>query len=528
MNPGRVKLKRDPSQAQDDQLSQLLTRYRISLAGEKSVSEPILSVRNITKTYPGVVALNDVSIEFEKGEIHALLGENGAGKSTLIKVISGAIQPDSGMIRFGEKVFHRINPGLAKENGVAVIYQEFSLVEPLSVAQNVFLGQNEGLLINHAILKARAAEIFKEMGVHINPADKVLFLSPAKKQLVEIAKAISQNARILIMDEPTAPLSASEVETMFEIISRLKQKGVTILYISHRLEELFRISDRVTVMRDGRYIATRETKQTNRQELISLMVGRQLKEYYPRRSTEPGEVILEVKNITGLGDENISFTVRRGEILGIAGLVGSGRTELATLLYGAAPKESGEVWIEGKKRQIHSPDQAIKNGIGLIPEDRKHHGCIINANVKFNISLSTFNQHARFTVVDRKDQLKNARYYVEKFNIKTPSLEQPVRNLSGGNQQKVILAKTLAANTNILIFDEPTRGIDVGSKQEIYNLMVDLVNQGKTILMISSDMEELLGMADRLIVLCEGKYMGEIPKEKFDQRTVIELASGHH
>jgi len=314
---------------------------------------------------------------------------------------------------------------------------------------------------------------------------------------------------------------------MFEIIGKLKQRGVTILYISHRIEELFRISDRVTVMRDGRYIETFITSQTNRQELINRMVGRELKEFYPQRAAAPSEVILEVKHLSGLGDEDISFTVRRGEILGVAGLVGSGRTELASILYGAAPKEGGETWIEGIMREIHAPDEALRYGIGLIPEDRKHLGCILNANVRFNISLSIFNKLARFFIVDTKSQTQTARYYTEKFNIKTPSLEQPVRNLSGGNQQKVVLAKTMAANTNILIFDEPTRGIDVGSKQEIYHLMNDLVSQGKTILMISSDMEELLGMADRLIVLCEGRMMGEISKERFDQRTVIELASGH-
>jgi len=490
--------------------------------------EPILTVKNITKTYPGVVALNDVSMAFEKGQIHALLGENGAGKSTLIKVISGAIEPDRGCILFGDKEYSKMNPGLAKEKGVAVIYQEFSLVEALSVAQNVFLGEKRGLLIDYSAMKKRAAAIFETMGVKIDPSAQVRKLSPAKKQLVEIAKAISRNARILIMDEPSAPLSASEVETMFEIIGKLKNKGVTIIYISHRIEELFRISDRVTVMRDGRYIDTLITKETNRKELIDLMVGRELREYYPKRSATPTQVVLEVKNISGLGDENISFTVKKGEILGVAGLVGSGRTELASILYGAVAKEAGETWVEGEKREIRSPDKAIEYGIGLIPEDRKHHGCIINASVQFNISLSTFNKTAKYFIVDSKAQKKTARYYTDKFNIKTPSLEQRVINLSGGNQQKVILAKTLAANTNILIFDEPTRGIDVGSKQEIYNLMVELVNQGKAIIMISSEMEELLGMSDRLIVLCEGKYMGEIPKDKFDQRYVIELASGHH
>jgi ribose transport system ATP-binding protein len=489
---------------------------------------PILTVKNLTKTYPGVVALNDVTLSFEKGEVHALLGENGAGKSTLIKVISGAIEPDHGSIIFGEKEHAKMSPGSARENGVAVIYQEFSLVESLSVAQNVFLGDKRGLLVDNKDIKKRAAKIFEEMNVNMDPAAQVRKLSPAKKQLVEIAKAISGNARILIMDEPSAPLSASEVETMFEIIGKLKNKGVTIIYISHRIEELFRISDRVTVMRDGRYINTLLTRSTNRKELIDLMVGRELKEYYPKRSTAPGEIVMEVKNISGLGDENISFSVRKGEILGVAGLVGSGRTELASIIYGVVPKESGETWIEGKKREIHSPDQALAYGIGLIPEDRKHHGCIIHASVKFNVVLSTFNKTAKFFIVDSKAQSKTALYYKEKFNIKTPSMEQKVVNLSGGNQQKVILAKTLAANTNILIFDEPTRGIDVGSKQEIYNLMVDLVDQGKTIIMISSEMEELLGMSDRLIVLCEGKFMGEVPREEFDQHHVIELASGHH
>jgi ribose transport system ATP-binding protein len=490
--------------------------------------DPILTVNNITKTYPGVVALDNVSMTFEKGEVHALLGENGAGKSTLIKVIAGALEPDQGHIVLGGKEYRKITPSLAREGGVAVIYQEFSLVESLSVAQNVFLGEHGRALVNYGDLKQRAAQIFADMNVKIDPAAQVLGLSPAQKQLVEIAKAISRNARLLIMDEPSAPLSASEVETMFTIISQLKSQGVTIIYISHRIEELFRISDRVTVMRDGRYVDTRVTKQTNRKELINLMVGRELKEYYPQRTGRPGEVVLEVKHLSGLGDRDITFSVRKGEILGVAGLVGSGRTELASIIYGARPKESGETWIEGQKREIYAPDQAIAYGIGLIPEDRKQQGCILNASVHFNISLSTFNKNARFLVVNAQAQKRAATYYVEKFNIKTPSMEQRVRNLSGGNQQKVILAKTLAANTNILIFDEPTRGIDVGSKQEIYNLMLDLVNQGKAIIMISSDMEELLGMSDRLIVLGEGKFMGEVPKEQFDQRHVIELASGHH
>lgn len=492
------------------------------------MQQPILTVRHLTKTYPGVVALDDVSVSFERGEVHALLGENGAGKSTLIKIISGAIAPDKGSIVWDSQEYAKMTPALARALGIAVIYQEFSLVESLSVAQNVFLGEKRGWLVKAQEVQARAAQIFALMNVTLDPAMQVRKLSPAQKQLVEIAKAISQNARLLIMDEPSAPLSAAEVETMFEIIGRLKERGVTVIYISHRLEELFRIADRVTVMRDGRYVDTLVTSQANRQRLINLMVGRELKEYYPRRTGAPGETVLEVRHLSGFGDQDISFAVRQGEILGIAGLVGSGRTELASLIYGAAPKESGEVWVAGKKREIRAPDQALACGIGLIPEDRKHHGCLLNAGIRFNISLSIFNRLAPYFVVDSRALKQVARYYIEKFNIRAPSMEQRVIHLSGGNQQKVVLAKTLAADTSILIFDEPTRGIDVGAKQEIYHLMVDLVNQGKTILMISSDMEELLGMSDRLIVLCEGRFMGEIPHEKFDQRYVIELASGHH
>jgi ribose transport system ATP-binding protein len=488
----------------------------------------ILSIKNVTKTYPGVVALDNFSMDFEKGEVHALLGENGAGKSTLIKIVSGAIEPDSGQVILDDKVYSKMTPSLAREKGIEVIYQEFSLVESLSVAHNVFLGDTKGFFTNIKELRDKAKRIFMEMGVNIDTSAIVRTLSPAKKQLVEIAKSISRNAKILIMDEPSAPLSASEVETMFEIIEKLKKKGVTVIYISHRIEELFRISDRVTVMRDGRYVDTLVTKNTDRKELINLEVGRELKEYYPQRSGSLGEVVLEVKNLTGNGDENISFSARKGEILGIAGLVGSGRTEMANVIYGVVKKESGEVWVNGKIVEVHSPDKAIKYGIGLIPEDRKNYGCILNANIRFNTSLSVFNKLARWMILDTKKINKIAEYYANKLSIRTPSLYQMVRNLSGGNQQKVVLAKTLAAETNILIFDEPTRGIDVGSKQEIYNLMVDLVNQGKTIIMISSEMEELLGMSDRLIVLSEGRLMGEVPKDKFDQRYVIELASGHH
>ncbi len=488
----------------------------------------ILSIRNVTKTYPGVIALNNYSMDFEKGEVHALLGENGAGKSTLIKIIAGAIEPDNGEIIIDNKIIKKMTPSLARELGIEVIYQEFSLVEPLSVAQNIFLGSIDGVFTDIKSLKKKSETLFNEMGVGMDTAAIVRTLSPAKKQLVEIAKAISRNAKILIMDEPSAPLSASEVETMFKIISRLKESGVTVIYISHRIEELFRISDRVTVMRDGKYVDTLITRNTNRKELINLEVGRELKEYYPKRSADLSDVALEVRHLTGNGVQDISFNVRKGEILGVAGLVGSGRTEMAHVIYGSARKDSGEIWVGGKKVEIHSPDRAISYGIGLIPEDRKNHGCLLNADVRFNIALSVLKKFSRWFVLNTKKIEKVARYYAEKLNIRTPSLQQQVRNLSGGNQQKVVLAKTLAADSNILIFDEPTRGIDVGAKQEIYNLMIELVNQGKAILMISSEMEELLGMSDRLIVISEGKLMGEVPRDKFDQRYVIDMASGQH
>lgn len=490
------------------------------------MTDVILSIRNLTKTYPGVIALNRFSMDFNSGEVHALLGENGAGKSTLIKVISGAITPDFGEIIFDGEIYSKMTPALARSLGVEVIYQEFSLVESLSVAQNVFLGANSGFLTDVKTLNKKTASIFAEMGVELDPSAIVRRLSPAKKQLVEIAKAISRNARILIMDEPSAPLSASEVETMFEIIAKLKTAGVTVIYISHRIEELFRISDRVTVMRDGHYVDTKITKDTNRKELINLEVGRELKEYYPQRSVPLKDVVLEVKHLSGNGDKDISFTLRKGEILGVAGLVGSGRTEMANVIFGASQKDSGEILVNGEKVEINSPNKAIQYGIGLIPEDRKNHGCILNANIRFNISLSVFDKYSHWLVLNAREINKVVNYYSQKLNIRTPSLNQSVRNLSGGNQQKVVLAKTLAADTNILIFDEPTRGIDVGAKQEIYHLMIDLVNQGKSIVMISSEMEELLGMSDRLIVLSEGRFMGEVPKEKFDQRFVIELASG--
>lgn len=490
----------------------------------------VLSLENVTKCYPGVVALNNVSLNFQQGEVHALLGENGAGKSTLIKAVAGAIDIDSGTININGHASSKMTPMLSRSLGVEVIYQEFNLVPTLSVAENIFLCERDerSVLFSARTIEKKAVRFLDQFGVNIDPTAMVQDLSIAEQQIVEIAKAVSKNVKILIMDEPSAPLSVSEVALMFKIINQLKQKGVTIIYISHRLEEVFQISDRVSIMRDGCYVTTKNTKETNRQELITLMVGRELKESYPQRKKSPGDIALEVKNLTGNGDRNISFSVRKGEILGISGLVGAGRTELAQVLFGAAPMESGEILINGKSVKIHSPLDAIEHKIGLLTEDRKGQGLFLEMAVKWNISFPIIGRISKYGVVDTKKEDAIAQKYKERINIKTHSLLQQVIHLSGGNQQKVVLAKALAAESDILIFDEPTRGIDVSAKQEIYQLMTELAENGIAILMISSDMEELLGMSDRIIVLCEGELVGEVEKAQFSQHTILDLASGTH
>ena len=490
----------------------------------------VLSLDNISKKYPGVLALNKVSIDFVEGEVHALLGENGAGKSTLIKAVAGAIDIDSGIIKINGQEYHRITPSLSRSLGIEVIYQEFNLVPTLSVAENIFLCEKieNSILFSAKEIEKKAIKVLDQFGVTIDPRSIVQDLSIADQQIVEIAKAVSKNVKILIMDEPSAPLSVSEVEMMFKIIKKLKMNGVTIIYISHRLEEVFQISDRVSVMRDGCYITTKNTKETNRQELINLMVGRELKEGYPPRRNLPGEIALEVSGLTGNGVRNISFSVRKGEILGVSGLVGAGRTELAQLIFGAAPMEQGVISINGKPVTIKSPSDAIKHKIGFLTEDRKGQGLFLELAVQWNIVFPIIKQISKFGVVNTKKEVEIARKYKKRINIKTPDLSQQVINLSGGNQQKVVLAKSLAAESDILIFDEPTRGIDVGAKQEIYHLMTELADNGIAILMISSDMEELLGMSDRIIVLCEGELVGEVQKDNFNQHYILDLASGTH
>ena len=487
----------------------------------------MLTLKNITKTYPGVVALSNVSVSFEQGEVHAVMGENGAGKSTMIKIISGAINPDpGGEIIFDDKTYTQMTPALSAENGVAVIYQDINLVTPMTVAENMFMGRKMGKGYSKRRLNKLAQEIFDEYGFQLDPGIRVERLSPANQQMVEIARAISNNAKIMIMDEPTAPLAAAEVELLFSIIEKLKAKGVTVIYISHRMDEVFQITERVTVLRDGQFVATINTAETNRQQLVNLMVGRELNENFPTRKTPVGDVILEAKNLTGNSVENISFQLHRGEILGFAGLVGSGRSETMELICGAKKMDSGEVWMGGQKMHITSPAAAIEHGIGLIPEDRKEQGVILFNTVKFNTSLSAAHKLTKFGFISGKKNKEMAEKYRQTLRIKVPHIDQMVVNLSGGNQQKVVLAKTLAADPDVIIFDEPTKGIDVGAKQEIYNLMNELVAQGKAIIMVSSDMEEILGMSDRIIVLHEGLVSGELKRDEFSQERVLHLASG--
>lgn len=489
----------------------------------------ILEVKHVTKTYPGVIALDDVSFDVEKGEILALIGENGAGKSTVIKSISGAINFDSGSIVIDGKEYQKLTPSVAREAGVGVVYQELNLVPSLSIMENIFLGEKIGpnpYCPQFDEMKRRSEEVMNTLGVKIDVKTQVQMLSTAQMQIVEIAKAVVQNCKVLIMDEPSASIPMAEVESMFEIVRKLKAKGVSVIYISHRLEELFELCDRVTVFRDGKFVVTRNVADITKQDLIKYMIGRELTEKFPIRNAKVSDTVLEVKDLCGNGDFHINLQLHRGEILGLAGLIGAGRTELAKMICGDVHPDSGEIIVNGKAMHAASCADAVERGIGLVPEDRKNEGVFLGYTIEWNIPVMSLRKISKFGFINFKkaDELTNT--YVRTLEIKTPSVKQEVKNLSGGNQQKVVVAKVLAADNEVLIFDEPTRGIDVGAKQEIYMLMNRLVEEGKSILMISSDMEELLGMSDRIIVLHEGKVSGELTKSQFSQAGVLELASG--
>lgn len=486
--------------------------------------DDILKLKNITKLYPGVRALSDVSLSFKQGEVHAIVGENGAGKSTMIKIVSGAIEPTSGQIEINGTSFDRLDPITSKKNGISVIYQEFTLIPVLLVLENIFLGEYElkGMVLDKTSMRKKALDIFRRLNIHIDPDEKVSDLTTGYQQIVEITKALSRDAKILIMDEPSAPLTSNEAEAMFTIVDRLKEEGVTIIYISHRLDEIFRLSSRVSVMRDGQYINTLKTSETSRKELIKHMVGRSLNEAYPvREPIAEVDEILSVNGLTGNGVRDISFTLNRGEVLGIAGLMGAGRTEMASLLFGLEPIEAGEVYLNGKRITIKSPNDAMEHGIAFVPEDRKRHGVILNMSVGHNMTLVKLPLLSRFFVNSPAREQALINEFIKGMRIKTPHAKQLVKNLSGGNQQKIVLAKWMAMLPAVIIFDEPTRGIDVEAKQEIYLLINELVSQGKGVIMISSDMEELLGMSDRILVINKGRVTQTLDKKPFSQEIVL-------
>jgi ribose transport system ATP-binding protein len=491
---------------------------------------PVLEMRGITKQFPGVLALDNVQFEIGRGEVHALVGENGAGKSTLLKILAGALNMDKGEIILNGKPVHFHSPLDAIQSGIAVIYQEFNLVPYLSAGENIFLGREPRKFngfVDFGKLHREAQKILDRIGANFSSRTLVSQLSVAQQQMTEIAKALSQNAQIIAMDEPTSALTEREVEHLFEIIRSLKAEGVAIIFVSHRLEEAFQIAERITVLRDGKYVSTKKIEETNRDEVITMMVGREIKEKIPKRPAQIGEEILRVEGLTREGIfRDISFTLHKGEVLGLAGLVGAGRTEIARAIFGADKIDRGKIYLEGKEVRVRSPQDAIRLGIGLLTEDRKRYGLVLPMSVRENTTLANLMEVAMRGFINFSKEREAARRFVEDLDIATPSVEQIARNLSGGTQQKLVLAKWLFTKSKVLIFDEPTRGIDVGAKVEIYELMNQLAEKGVGIIMISSELPEILGMSDRIIVIHEGRIAGELTREEATQEKIMHLATG--
>jgi ribose transport system ATP-binding protein len=495
---------------------------------------PLLEMSGITKRFPGVVALRDVSITLGAGEVLALMGENGAGKSTLMKILGGAYPPDEGEIRLDGKKVALTGIREAKRLGIALIHQELMLAPNLDVAANIFLGNEKapgGLVgpLPRGRLNAEASRLIERVGLKAEPTTPVSSLTTGQMQMVEIAKALSLNARIIVMDEPTASLTAGESEHLFGIIRKLRTEGIGIVYISHRLEEVFALSDRITVLRDGRYVGDIKRDEATHDRVVQMMVGRELSnQYFPARVERPeGDVVLEVSDIVVPGTSaRISFQLRSGEILGFAGLVGSGRTEVMQTIFGVTQALAGTMSLKGERYAPQSPRDAIERGVYLAPEDRKHHGLVLPMTIAENTSLPNVHNYARFGFLDRTTERKVAEAEVLRLRTKTPSIQQQVVNLSGGNQQKVVLGKWLAMGPKILILDEPTRGIDVGAKSEIYRHMAELASEGIAIIMVSSDMEEILGMSDRVVVMREKRIMGILSRAELSQERIATLMTG--
>lgn len=491
---------------------------------------PLLYMKGISKTFPGVKALQNVELSLAAGEIHALLGENGAGKSTLMKILSGVYQRDGGEIRIDGEAVEIANPRQAEAHGVTIIHQEMNLVPAMSVMENIFLGRepaNRFGFLDWGAMRSRTDDLMRSLGTAIAADDIVADLSIGEQQMVEIAKALSFQTKILIMDEPTAALTERETEKLFVIIRKLAADGVGIIYISHRMEELFALSDKITILRDGTYIGTVETKQAEFDQLIKMMAGRDITERFPKQAAPIGEEVLRVENLTRSGElDKVSFSVRAGEIVGVAGLMGAGRTEMARAIFGADKLDSGDIYVAGQKQEIHCPADAIRAGIGLITEDRKQQGLVLGMSVGENITLASLRNYVKscFVCADAEETAIAAQ--IEKLKIRTPGSAQLVQNLSGGNQQKVVIAKWLTTCPKVLIMDEPTRGVDVGAKAEIYHIMNMLVEAGVGIVMISSELPEILGMSDRVLVMSQGRLVGNMDIADATQEKIVACAAG--
>ena len=488
----------------------------------------VLKMDNITKTFPGVVALDNVSIDLKKGEVLGILGENGAGKSTLIKILAGNYIKDSGDIYVDGQKFEIKGPAEATASGIRVIYQELNTLNNLTVTENIFVGEQivKGPFrtVDWKAMTKKAVELLDSLNVKLDPNAIIGDLTVSEKQIVEIAKAISKEAKILVMDEPTAALSAEETQSLFKIIGTLKARGVSIIYISHRLKEIFEITDRVTVLRDGKKVGTTKTKETTANRLVELMVGRDIKEMYPKRKVDIGDVVMQVENLAAEGFSDISFELKKGEILGIFGLLGSGRTSLVKALFGANKIKSGSIKINGKVVSLKSPNAARNEKIGLVPLDRKAEGLALIMGVKQNITLANIEEIGKSFLISKATERNKAANWVKEVGIKTPTLEQEVNSLSGGNQQKVVLAKWLESGSQIIILNEPTRGIDVGAKIEIYKLMQDLCERGSSVIMISSELPEIMSIADRIIVMSKGRFTGQYQTEDATEEGLLASA----